>query len=198
MTAPRKARRRVTARVVIAALAGATALAGCGNPTGSSAANSNFVSGQVGITQVAPGSRVTAPDISGTTLQGAHFALSQDAGDIVVLNVWGSWCSPCREEAPALEETYQKYQAKGVRFVGINTRDDNASALAYVSNFGVTYPSLQDPDETLLLQFKSIVPATSVPATVIIDKQGKVAVRILGGVTEPQLDQQLDSVLGGH
>jgi thiol-disulfide isomerase/thioredoxin len=196
MTARHKARRWLTAPVIAAAAAGVVALAGCSNST-ASGVNTDFVSLQVGITQVPPGARVAAPAISGTTLQGSALALSKYAGHVVVLNVWGSWCSDCRQEAPALEETYQEFQSKGVEFLGINTRDDNSAALAYVSSFGITYPSLQDPDEELLLQFKSILPATDVPSTAIIDRQGKVAVRILGSVTEPQLDQQLAYVLGG-
>jgi thiol-disulfide isomerase/thioredoxin len=197
MTAPHKARRWLTAPVIVAAAAGAVALAGC-STSNTSGVSTDFVALQVGITQSAPGSRVVAPAISGTTLTGSQLALRKYAGEVVVLNVWGSWCSDCREEAPALEETYQKFQSKGVQFLGINTRDDNSAALAYVSNFGITYPSLQDPNEVLLLQFKSILPATDVPSTAIIDRQGKVAVRILGSVTEPQLDQELDYVLGGH
>jgi peroxiredoxin len=101
-------------------------------------------------------------------------------------------------EAPALEEAYQKYQAKGVRFLGINTRDDNAAALAFAASAGLTYPSLQDPDEALVLQFKAVLPATTVPSSVIIDRTGKVAVRVLGSVTEPQLVQQLNALLGEH
>jgi thiol-disulfide isomerase/thioredoxin len=201
MTAPHKVRRRPAPPVLVAAVAGATAVlavAGCSSSSSSSNPNDGLVAEQIGISQIAAGSRQAAPALSGTTLQGKALSLSQDAGHVVVLNVWGSWCSDCRQEEPALEETYQKYQAQGVDFLGINTRDDNAAALAYDATFGVTYPSLQDPDETLLLQFKTMIPATDVPATVIIDKQGKVAVRILGAVTEPQLDQQLGYVLGGR
>ena len=114
-----------------------------------------------------------------------------------MVNVWGSWCTPCREEAADLAETYLKFKSQGVRFLGIDTRDDNAAALAYQSQFGIDYPSLQDPDETLVLDLKPIIPATSVPSTVIVDPNGKVAVRCLGGITEPELEQELDYVLHG-
>jgi thiol-disulfide isomerase/thioredoxin len=134
------------------------------------------------------------PALSGTTLQGKSLHVSY-SGHVTVVNVWGSWCTPCREEAPDFAEAYGAYASKGVEFVGIDTRDDNAAALAYVASDGITYPSLQDPEETLVLEFKSILPPTTVPSTVIIDPQGRVAVRALGAVTEPQLVEQLDSLL---
>ena len=182
------------AAAAVAALTGAAALAGCSNGT-SGGGNTGFVSSDVGITAIAASQRVAAPALAGTTLDGEQYSLAQDKGQIVVLNVWGSWCTPCREESPALEETYQKFQAKGVRFVGINTRDDNAAALAFDRSMNITYPSLQDPDETHLLQFKSLLPPASIPSSVILDRDGKVAVRIIGPVTEPQLTQQLDALL---
>jgi thiol-disulfide isomerase/thioredoxin len=150
---------------------------------------------RLGITQIAPASRTTAPAISGTTLHGARLALSDYLGDIVVLNVWGSWCSDCRAEEPALEETFEHYKIKHVQFVGMNTRDDNAAAIAYAGGFGMTYPSLQDPDETLLLRFKSMLPASGIPSTVIIDRRGKIADRVIGRVSEPELDRLLDALL---
>lgn len=183
------------AAAAVAALTGAAALAGCSNGT-SGGGNTGFVTTDVGISEIAASQRTAAPVLSGTTLDGQKFSLAQDEGDVVVVNVWGSWCSPCREEAPALEETYQKYQAKGVRFAGINTRDLNDAAIAFERSAKITYPSFQDPDETMLLQFKSVIPAADIPSTVILDRAGKVAVRIIGPVTEPQLTQQLDRVLG--
>jgi len=193
-SASRTSRRRVGALVV--ALTGAALLAACSNATGGTG-NTGFVSSEVtGVTAIAASARVAAPTLAGTTLDGKKLSLADYRGQVVVVNVWGSWCTPCRVEGPALEETYQKFQAKGVKFLGINTRDNNAAALAFVGSDGITYPSLQDPDETLVLEFKSIVPPTTIPSSVIIDRSGKVAVRILGAVTEPQLVQALDKVLG--
>jgi thiol-disulfide isomerase/thioredoxin len=192
-----RVRRRVAAALGLLAFS-VCALSACTSGGGISGGggNVNYVAANdPGMSTVPIGHRQSAPQISGTTLTGQPLSLSQYSGHIVVLNVWGSWCTPCREEGPALEETYQKYKSQGVDFLGINTRDDNAAALAYVSNTGITYPSLQDPDETLVLQFKAIFPATTVPSTVILDQQGKVAVRVLGAVTGPELDQQLDALL---
>ena len=180
------------------AIAGTAALlAGCTNSTGG-AGDTGYVGNAVtGITNYTPAQRVTAPTLSGTTLDGKQLALSDYRGKVVVVNVWGSWCGPCRREAAGLEETYTKFQAKGVQFLGINTRDDNAAAQAFVSNSAITYPSLQDPNETLLLQLKTVVPPTDIPSTVIIDASGKLAAKIIGEVTEPQLTQSLNTVLGG-
>ena len=184
------------AGALVATLAGTALIAACSNTAGGSGNTGYVASETTGITAVAASDRVAAPTLSGVTLDGKKLSLSDFRGHVVVVNVWGSWCTPCRVESPALEETYQKYQSKGVQFLGINTRDDNAAAQAFVSSDNITYPSLQDPDENLVLQFKSILPPTTIPSSAIIDRNGKVAVRILGAVTEPQLVQALDKVLG--
>ncbi len=180
---------------VVSALSGSVSLAGCSASVSGGGGNTGFVDEGVGVTAIAASQRVAAPKLTGTTLDGQKFSLDQDKGDVVVINVWGSWCAPCREETAALEETYQKYQARGVKFLGINTRDITSAAVAFDRSMNVTYPSLQDPDETLLLQFKSMLPAADIPSSVIVDRNGKVAVRVIGAVTEPQLAQQLDAVL---
>jgi thiol-disulfide isomerase/thioredoxin len=196
MVAPKLARRRALA-VAVAGLAATAALAGCGSGSGSSnGGQTGFVNVQTGISQVSYSSRQAMPALSGTTLQGKSLSASYP-GHVTVINVWGSWCTPCREEAPDFAEAYQKFAGKGVEFVGIDSRDDNAAALAYDSQFGIKFPSLQDPNETLVLALKQIIPATSVPSTVIVDSSGKVAVRALGGITEPELAQEIDYAMSG-
>jgi thiol-disulfide isomerase/thioredoxin len=196
MVAPKLARRRAFA-VAAAGLAATAVLAGCSSGSGSSnGAQTGYVSVTTGISQVTAADRQAMPALSGTTLQGGSLSVSY-SGHVTVINVWGSWCTPCREEAPDFAEAAQKYAAKGVEFVGINTRDDNAAAIAYNSSFGIKYPSLQDPNETLVLDLKQIIPATSVPSTVIVDRSGKVAVRALGGITEPELLKEIDYTLAG-
>ncbi|MBS2962177.1 TlpA family protein disulfide reductase [Actinocrinis puniceicyclus] len=189
--------RRRAAAALVCAFMGAAVLAGCSNSVGGAGDTGYVAAAKTGVTNIDPGQREAAPTLSGTTLDGKKLALADYRGKVVVVNVWGSWCAPCRLEAPALEETYQKYQAKGVQFLGINVRDTNASALAFVGADGLTYPSLQDPDETLLLAFKTVVPPTDIPSSIIVDRSGKVATRIIGGTTEPQLAQALDKVLSG-
>jgi thiol-disulfide isomerase/thioredoxin len=196
MVAPKPTRRRAFA-VAAAGVAAAALLAGCSGSSGSSnGAQTGYVSVTTGISQVAAADRQAMPALSGTTLQGKSLNVAY-TGHVTVVNVWGSWCTPCREEAPDFAEAYQKYESKGVQFVGINTRDDNAAALTYNSYFGIKYPSLQDPNETLVLDLKQIIPATSVPSTVIVDSSGKVAVRALGGITEPELLKEIDYTLTG-
>jgi thiol-disulfide isomerase/thioredoxin len=116
---------------------------------------------------------------------------------VTVINVWGAWCTACREEAPSLSEVADKYAAKGVQFLGIDTLDNDANALSYDSRFGISYPSLADPDQTLVLDLKSLIPSEGVPSTLIIDSNGMVAVRAIGGITEPELDQDLTYALSG-
>ena len=198
MVLPARNRRssRRAAGALAAAFAVAALLAGCTNSTGGG--DTGFVAAATtGITDVAPGQRVAAPDLSGTTLDGKKLSLADYRGKVVVVNIWGSWCGPCRLEAPALEETFQQYQSRGVQFMGINVRDVNSAALAFVSDDHITYQSLQDPDEALLLQFKTMVPPTNIPSSIIVDRSGKIATKIIGSVTEPQLKQALDKVLSG-
>jgi thiol-disulfide isomerase/thioredoxin len=155
-----------------------------------------YVNVQTGITRIPVGHRQTMPALSGTTLQGKATKVSYP-GHVTVVNVWGSWCTPCREEAPGFAKAYGAYASKGVEFVGIDSRDDNAAALAYDSSFGIKFPSLRDPDATLVLALDQITPATAVPSTLIVDSSGKVAVRVIGGITEPKLAQEIAYALAG-
>ncbi len=188
---------RRAAGALAAALAGAALLAGCTNTTAGGGDTGFVASSGTTVTYYAPNQRIAVPDLAGTTLDGKQLALADYRGKFVVVNIWGSWCGPCRVEAPALQETYEQYQSKGVQFLGINARDINAAALAFVSADHITYPSLQDPSETLLLEFKTVVPPSNIPSSIIVDRTGKIATRIIGGTTEPQLKQALDKVLSG-
>lgn len=191
----RSFRRAVEA--LAAVLAGAALLGGCTNTTGGGGDTGFVASSGTTVTYYAPNQRITVPDLAGTTLEGKQLALADYRGKFVVVNIWGSWCGPCRIEAPALQETYEQYQSKGVQFLGINARDINAAALAFVRDDQITYPSLQDPSETLLLEFKTVVPPANIPSSIIVDRTGKIVTRIIGGTTEPQLKQALDKVLSG-
>ena len=158
-----------------------------GAPSPSSAS----VSASIGpIFEVSPGQRKPAPVLSGTTLQGQPLSVSYP-GHVTVINLWGSWCTPCREEAPDFAEAYTKYKSKGVEFIGINTRDNDAAAIAYTTELAIGYPSLRDPADNLAAKLSPFVPSDSVPTAVIIDAHGDVAVRILGTVTAAQLDAQI-------
>lgn len=138
--------------------------------------------------------RLTAPDISGITLEGEELALADFAGRVVVVNVWGSWCGPCRAEAPILQQVYSETRKRGVAFLGINTRDQEAAAIAFEKGFGVTYPSLVDKTGELQLAFREFLPSNAIPSTLIIDRDGLVAARILGATTYSQLTDLVDQV----
>jgi thiol-disulfide isomerase/thioredoxin len=192
MVAPKLASRRAAA---VTGLAAAATLAGCSSGAGGSSSQ-GYVNVSAGIAQIGTTHRTTAPQLSGTTVAGKTYTTSY-TGHVTVINVWGSWCTACREEAASFAETSKKYAADGVQFIGIDTLDNDAGALSYESQFGITYPSLADPDQTLVLSLKSIIPSEGVPSTIIIDKTGKVAVRAIGGITEPELDQELTYALSG-
>ncbi len=129
--------------------------------------------------------REAAPELSGMTLDGDPLSTADYAGQIMVLNVWGSWCTPCRAEAPALMAAAKALP--DVQFIGINTRDlDPVPAQAFVRAFGVEYPNLYDPDGALLLGFGQ-VPPKAIPSTLVIDESGRVAARMLGEVTTATL-----------
>ena len=126
-----------------------------------------------------------APELSGETLDGETLSTADYTGKVLVLNVWGSWCAPCRAEAPALVEAAK--QMPDVQFIGINTRDnDPATAQAFVRAFGVEYPNLYDRDGSLLLGFGQ-VPPKAIPSTLVIDATGRVAARMLGEVSTSTL-----------
>jgi len=143
------------------------------------------------------GERTDAPVLEGTTLDGDTLALSDWAGDIVVINVWGSWCGPCRAETPDLVRLANETKSRGVRFLGVDTRDNLSSAKAFVENFKVPYPSLFDDDGQTLLTFRGVIPTAVIPSTVVVDRQGQIAARIIGPVTYTTLNGLLEDEIGG-
>lgn len=182
-------------RSLIAGVAASVLLAGCGSAP---RADGGFVGGDGSLTLVAPADRKPAPRITGTLLDGAPFDSGQLAGMVIVYNVWGSWCAPCRKEAPALEAASQA-TTDVARFVGINTRDlDRAPAEAFVRAFGISFPSVFDPDGRELLKFGAHLPASAIPSTVVVDREGRVAARILGETTETTLRELVKDVAEGR
>ncbi len=156
---------------------------------------SGFVSGDGSVTILDPAQRQLAPEAVGLDLDGDPLKLSDFAGQVVVLNVWASWCAPCRAEAPALEEVALQFAGKGVQFIGLNTRDSQAAAQAFTRNFDVTYPSLVDTDGRIQLLFNDSLPPQAIPSTIVIDQQGRVAARALGTVTSATLRAMIEPLL---
>jgi thiol-disulfide isomerase/thioredoxin len=142
------------------------------------------------------GHRPLAPDFTGTTLTGARLSFSSYRGRVVVLNFWGSWCAPCRAEAPALAVTAKQYRSAGVDFLGVDVRDTAASALAFARNFGIGYPSVSDSSSVITLDFTAVVPIAGTPTTLVIDRTGHIAGAVFGTATYRELTDILAQVTG--
>ncbi|MFW6723561.1 TlpA family protein disulfide reductase [Streptomyces sp. MAR4 CNY-716] len=196
MISARRLHRRTLAAAA-AAVAGALALTACGEDATSSGGNTQFVSGTGQLTVVKASDRLAAPDISGETTDGEELALADYRGKVVVLNVWGSWCAPCIAEAPNLRKVSEDTADQGVQFVGINTRDlDPANARAFDRDHGIEYPSLYDPSGKLILKFpKNSLSPQAIPSTLILDREGKIAVRALKPLSEEELRKALEPVI---
>ena len=128
------------------------------------------------------GHRPLAPDFTGTSLTGTAIKLSSYRGKTLVLNFWGSWCSPCRDEAPTLAVLDEQYGSKGVAFLGDDVGDTPANALSFTHSVGITYPSINDQGYAVVQQLAAVVPLKDTPTTVVIDKTGHVAGMIIGAV----------------
>ena len=165
----------------------AIALTGCSGG-GTSSSEESFVSGDGATTFIKIADRKIAPSITGLTLSGTNYTYAKDK--VAVVNVWASWCSPCRAEAPTLASLANKYS--GVAFIGILTRDNPANAEAFARRFKLPYPTIID--DSILIGFKGSLPANAIPSTVVLDKKGRVAARISGAITVASLTQLIERV----
>lgn len=187
-----------------AALAGAVALAATacgGGATAQQAAEGNgssFVPGTYSTTVYRQGARPAAPQVTGTTLTGTRFLLSANRGAVVVLNFWGSWCPPCRVEAPSLGALARHFSGANVRFIGVDIRDDPPSAEAFMRTFRIGYPSLNDPADAIALDFHGTVPPAGIPTTLVIDPSGRIAARIVGTASYNGLKALITQVAAEH
>ena len=186
---------RRTVVLAAAALAGvllivllATGWAGGGN------SGVTTVAGNASAVVYAAGHRPLAPEFSGTTLTGSKLSFSDYRGQVVVLNFWGSWCVPCREEASTLAAVASKYGPSGVSFLGVDVRDTTAGALAFTHSFHVTYPSVSDPSSAITLDFTAKVPIAGTPTTLVVDRTGHIAGAVFGTVTYAELTAILAKV----
>ena len=171
-------RAAVALGVVLLTACGSAADTGTHVPRTASTASSAL---GVGVTSYPPAERPSIPDLEGTTLDGAHLALSSLRGKVVVLNVWASWCEPCRDESPLLARVAAATSGAGVRFVGIDEQDQPDAARAFAASVGTTYPHVMDPAGSLLRGLR-IVPSSGIPSTLVLDRAGAVAARVIGPV----------------
>lgn len=162
----------------------------------SAADQQGYASGDGVIEQIPAAERTELPPITGRLLDGGIYDSREHAGDVVVYNVWGSWCVPCREEAPVLRRVSDETAERGVRFVGINVRDNDASARAFERRYGITYPSITTADSgEALLAFGSQLPPNAVPSTMVVDQQGRLAARIIGKTSYGTLTTLVEDTL---
>lgn len=157
----------------------AVLLAGCGG--GSTTGSRSYIAGNGTVTFIKAQDRQPAPKVDGATLSGGNFLLPSNHA--AVINVWASWCAPCRAEAPALAALSKTFP--DVSFVGVLTRDSVPTARAFVRRFAIAYPTLID--DSILMGFHNSLIANAIPSTVVIDKYGKVAARISGEITVASL-----------
>lgn len=182
---------------VIAGFAMAGVITGCagsnaaqGGPGGS---DNRFIEGDGSVKVVKAAERKQPPKVGGSTLADKPLELAGLKGKVVVVNFWASWCPPCRGEAPTLEKIYGEQKAKGVEFVGVDIKDGKDGAKAYERKFKITYPSLYDQDGRITLAFRE-VPPNAIPSTLVLDRQGRVAVRIIGATTYSKLNPLINQI----
>jgi thiol-disulfide isomerase/thioredoxin len=187
-------------RAAAALLGSVMLLAGCS--TGSDAVDVNnggefrFVAGTPAGEVIPEDQRATAPEFSGTLLGGGDFDSGELAGNVAVLNFWGSWCAPCRVETPEFQEVYADVRDEGVQFVGLNVKETSEQfAVAFVDRFGIEFPSVYDPRGEVALAFRDY-PANAIPSTIVLDREYRVAAVYTGEVTQEDLRQVLALVQG--
>ncbi|GER78853.1 MAG: TlpA family protein disulfide reductase [Chloroflexi bacterium] len=141
--------------------------------------------------QAGPLDKGLAPDFTITGFDGKTVTLSELRGQVVIINFWASWCPPCREEAAYLEETWRKYEGKGVIFIGVDWVDTEKEAFAYIDEFDITY--INGPDiGTRIAQAYNI---QGVPETFFVAKNGELRGVHIGPMKYPQLDEKIDELL---
>lgn len=187
-------------RLCVVVLMSVVAISGCG--TGSDAVATggsfDFVSpgGKTQIFYEPPQSRGTIGALAGPDLMvdGKTTAVSDYPGKVVVLNLWGSWCGPCRTETPELEKVYTATAARGVQFLGIDVRDSRDAAHDFVTDVHVTYPSIFDPSMRTLIALGAHYPTSVVPTTVVLDRRHRVAAVFLQALLVEDLQPVLERV----
>lgn len=191
----------VRARAVVVALAAVLALGGCSvaAPTGDGRTDSGAPTGDIsedGSTRTwTPAERGEPVALSGVDFAGTPVDTASWRGDVVVVNTWYASCPACRVEAPDLVALSTDYADKGVRLLGINATDEVGAAQAFARTFEVPYPSLADTDREALAELEGVVPAQAVPTTVVLDRAGRVAARVLGLADAAALRTLVDDVL---
>ncbi|MGH3695654.1 MAG: TlpA disulfide reductase family protein [Pseudonocardiaceae bacterium] len=186
-------------RHLLVVLFATVVLAGCATGTDAVARGGTFEfvspGGKTDIFYDPPTARGTIGDLSGDSLTepGTTISLARYAGRVVVLNIWGSWCGPCRAEAADLVRVADATASQGVQFIGINVRDSQQAGADFARDFGLTYPSIFDPFGRTLFALKDI-PRSVVPLTIVLDRHHRVAAVFLHAVHAPDLQPVVQRV----
>ena len=151
--------------------------------------NKSSVTGLSGITRV----QKPAPDFTLPLMDGGELVLSQHLGQPVVINFWASWCPPCRDEARPLERTWRAYKDKGVLIVGVDIQDTDAEGIAYLREFGITYPNGTDLNGEITVDYGVI----GLPVTFFVNRDGVVERRWVGAIGEAQLVAWVEELAAG-
>lgn len=183
---------RRCAGMLFGALVTGLLVAGCGQagPTVPAASGA----GSPGTTVFPVAARESVPAISGTTLDGQRLRLRDLTGSgVVIINVWASWCTSCREESAAIAAVAKEMRGQPVRFLGVDEADSPSSARRFLAATGTAYPQLADPGGDVLSAL-SLLPQSGIPSTLLLDRRGRMAARVIGPVTEPELRRLIVSV----
>ena len=186
---------------IVSALAALTLLTGCSTESSELAAqaragdNKSYISGDGEIVRYAPEDRLEPVTLSGPTITGDEWSLTDQRGSVVVLNKWGSWCPPCVAETPDLVAAWEQIQEMDapVTMVGLNFRESPATGAAFAQRSGMTYPSLADEDGILPLELQGRAQAT--PTTLVFDTEGRIAAAVAGPLTQATLIGLVEDVL---
>lgn len=178
----RPAQRALAAAVAATLLAGCTAMQGVDDQARTGDPE-QYVAGDGTVVELPDDQRGEPVEgVAGPTADGAQLDVADLRGQVVVLNIWYAACGPCRVEAPDLVALAGELEPQGVRFVGLNIRDDAPGALAFEQTFGVPYPSIIDRDGSAVLALRGRIVPNAVPTTVVLDRQGRVAARVSGRI----------------
>jgi peroxiredoxin len=194
---------RPTARWAVGLAAAALLLgaSGCTSDPNSVAAQAKagdqkgYVSGDGAVESIPAAKRGAPVELTGELLDGTKWDIASTRGKVLVLNVWGSWCAPCVAEAPDLQKTWAGIQADRVpaQFLGIDFREDPARGAAFAKKAGITYPSLSDESGVTILALQGKAP--TVPTTLVLDPEGRIAARVNGPATASTLRGLVDDVV---
>jgi peroxiredoxin len=193
----RRRRRGVGAASLVAAAA--LVLSGCASDSGNTSPDDvqgqGYQSGDGSLRTWSPDERGDVVDLVGVDFEGNDVSSAPGDGEVVVLNTWYAACPPCRAEAADLLTVATERADDGVRFIGINGVDDAGAALAFEREHDITWPSIADTDGSVVASLQKVVPVRAVPTTVVLDRQGRVAARVLGQVDATTLDGLVEDAL---